>query len=220
MEQRIEVMMGFVPPRQLVQALHAIPQRVAVQHEARARHDVGPVACLVLLEQEEALVLLRHQPLDRPFDVWLPAIANRTVRARPAHVIDRDQPPQGCIDATDVPEVGPGAIGLDVLGDLSVRRLPGGERVEARDRAEFERRDAAAGHRERADGCVAAEDTSVGARIGCIAAPCGKDAMRRQIVVQQPQRFVRATIEQVSVVVGCCRVLVPQCERRTVYPLE
>ena len=38
-KQRVEVMMGFVPLRQFVQALHAIPQRVAVQHETRARHE-------------------------------------------------------------------------------------------------------------------------------------------------------------------------------------
>ncbi|MNC99838.1 hypothetical protein D3C83_182570 [compost metagenome] len=55
--------------RQAVQALDQVPQRVAVQHEARPRHDVGPVARLVLLQQEEALMFLRVEPLHGERDL-------------------------------------------------------------------------------------------------------------------------------------------------------
>src|SRR6185503_17188938 len=54
--------------RQVEEPLDAIPESVRVQHEARARHDVGPIAGLVLLEQIEALMLLRAEPLQRERD--------------------------------------------------------------------------------------------------------------------------------------------------------
>ena len=63
-EQVVEVVARRLGVGQRVAALDLVPQRVAVQHVARARHDVGPVAGLVLLQQPEALVLLRQQPGD------------------------------------------------------------------------------------------------------------------------------------------------------------
>ena len=65
-EQLVEVLAGRRGVRQRVQALDLVPQRVAVEHEARARHDVRPVARLVLLQQGEALVLLAQQPGRSP----------------------------------------------------------------------------------------------------------------------------------------------------------
>ncbi len=94
---------------QRVEPLHAVPQRVRVQHEARARHDVGPVARLVLLQQEESLVLLREEPVDRFLHLRLPAPLQTRHGAVPSHVIHRDEPPQRGVDAPQVPEVGVGA---------------------------------------------------------------------------------------------------------------
>ena len=64
MEQLVEIRPRLLGALEAVELFDAVPQRVGVEHEARARHDVGPVARLVLLQQEEALVLLRLQPLD------------------------------------------------------------------------------------------------------------------------------------------------------------
>ena len=69
MEQAVEVRARRCGVRQAEEPFHAIPERVRVQHEARARHDVGPVAGLVLLEQIEALMLLRAEPVKRQRDL-------------------------------------------------------------------------------------------------------------------------------------------------------
>ena len=83
MEQAVEVRARGRRVRQREEALHVIPERVRVQHEARARHDVRPVAGLVLLEQEEALMLLREQPLQRQRDLASVA-AQQAARGRAA----------------------------------------------------------------------------------------------------------------------------------------
>ena len=68
-EELIEIPLRLGCARQPMHTLHDVPQRVRVEHEARPRHDVGPVARFVLLQQMEALVLLARQPDDRPLDV-------------------------------------------------------------------------------------------------------------------------------------------------------
>ncbi len=78
MEQPVEIVQRLRRMLQSVQLLHEIPERVRVEHESRARHDVGPVAGLVLLQEEEALVLLRQQPLQGEPD------AARVTLAQPA----------------------------------------------------------------------------------------------------------------------------------------
>lgn len=178
MKQMVEVMVRVVPARQIERRLHAVPQRVRVQHETRARHDVGPVVRLVLLQQEETLVLLRSEPLQRALDVGLPALACDGSAA--AQVIDRDQPPQRRVDAAQIPEARVAVFGIDVLRDLPVRRLRPRQRIEARDRPFLERRHATARHREHAHAGVAPEDSRVTALVRHGAAPRGEDALRRQ----------------------------------------
>ena len=177
-----------------VTALHLVPQGVGVEHIPRARHDIGPVAGLVLLQQPEALVLLRQQPADRALDPGLPAPGRHAARA--AHVVHRDQPPQGRIDAAEVPEVGVAAFGVDILRDLAIGRLLRDQRLEARHRALLQRVDAAAAHRHRADGGIAPEDAGVAARLRRFGPAGGQDAVRRQVSLQQGQRGVRAVVDQ------------------------
>src|SRR6185437_14513708 len=64
-EKTVEVVARLLAAIQPVAALDGIPQRVGIEHESRPRHDVGPVAGLVLLQQKEALMLLREKPLQR-----------------------------------------------------------------------------------------------------------------------------------------------------------
>ena len=103
-EQVIEVMARHLAVGQREASLDLVPQRVAVEHVARARHDVGPVAGLVLLQQPEVLVLLRQQPADGARD-RIGASARRDGAVAP-HVVHRDQPPQRRVDAAEIPEVG------------------------------------------------------------------------------------------------------------------
>ena len=63
MEEPVEIL---ARPRRVVDAkepLHEIPQCIRIENEAGARHDVGLVAGLILLQQIEALMLLRQEPL-------------------------------------------------------------------------------------------------------------------------------------------------------------
>jgi hypothetical protein len=62
-------------------------------------------------------------------------------------VINGDQPPQGRVDAAEIPEVGVVPLRIDVLRDLAVVGLLGAKGVQARDGAVFKRVDAAAAHR-------------------------------------------------------------------------
>lgn len=49
MEQSVEVIVGFSTMPDAEQLFHVVPQRVRIQHESRPRHDIGPIAGLVLL---------------------------------------------------------------------------------------------------------------------------------------------------------------------------
>jgi len=172
-----------------VQALHEVPQRVRVEHEPRARHDVGPVARLVLLEEKEALVLLGLQPSDRAFDL----------RGKPplqAQGRDGDQPPQRRVDAAEVPEIGLTAPRIDELGDLAVRRLVRGERGEALRRGGGKRGVARERHADGADRAIAAEDRGVAARAGARARVRRQDPLRREVPGEQPQRADAAFLDE------------------------
>src|SRR5580704_10461991 len=68
MKESVEVVERRHLVLEAIQLLHEVPERVRVQHEPRARHDVGPVAGLVLLQQKESLVLLGQQPLQGQVD--------------------------------------------------------------------------------------------------------------------------------------------------------
>ncbi len=98
-------------PRERDSGLHGSPQRVGVEHVARkARHDVGPVAGLVLQQPEETLVLLAFRPRGS-----LRLIRSRAAtsiggarRAQPCRgaaswSTDGDQPPQRGVDAAQIP---------------------------------------------------------------------------------------------------------------------
>src|SRR5690606_38993737 len=121
-----------------VETLHEIPQRVRVEHETGPRHDVRPIARLVLLQQAETLMLLREQPAERPLDVGAQAASEPRMRAEPVETVDRDEPPQRRVDAADVPEIRLARHGVDELRYLPVRRLMLGERIDAGGRAALE----------------------------------------------------------------------------------
>src|SRR5690606_15394991 len=92
-EQPIEVGSRLGRARQVEEHLHAIPKRVRVQHEARARHDVGPVACFVLLQQMEPLVLLREKPARGALYVFAMAAQETSRKARAIEKLGAEQPP-------------------------------------------------------------------------------------------------------------------------------
>ncbi len=136
MKQAVEVGAGVRGAIQAVTALDGVPQRVGVEDETRARHDIGPIAGLVLLQQEEALVLLGEQPLQGELDSARVVARHRpcaepSLRAAVEEVAGQ-QPPERGIDAAQVPEIGFAGARLDELRDLAVRGLMGGQGVESR----------------------------------------------------------------------------------------
>src|SRR5262245_59693047 len=120
MEKLVGVAPRLVRLWQRAEPLDEMPERVRVQHEATARHDVGPVARFVLLQQEEALVLLTGEPVDRPLDVQRPAFPEPALRAKSVEERDGGEPPERGVDAAEVPEIRFSAGSVDELRDLAV----------------------------------------------------------------------------------------------------
>src|SRR5262245_15883830 len=109
MEQPVEARAGLRRSRQIEKSFDAIPECVRVEHEARPRHDVGPIAGLVLLQQVEALMLLRAEPLQRERDFGS-VTAQQTalppeLREPLVDESERDEPPERRVDAAQVPEI-------------------------------------------------------------------------------------------------------------------
>src|SRR5262245_54056467 len=119
MEQPVEARARRRGVRQIEQPFDAIPERIRVQHESRPRHDVSPIAGLVLLQQVEALVLLSTEPLERERDLASMAAQQAAPAAalRETLVEQRecDEPPERCVDTAQVPEIGFAAVGCDEL---------------------------------------------------------------------------------------------------------
>src|SRR5688572_3708099 len=108
MKQTVEVCARRGSVRQREEPFHAIPKRVRIQHETRARHDVGPIAGLVLLEQMEALMLLSAEPLESQ-RYLAPVTAQQAAPALREPLVEqreRDEPPQRRIDAPQIPKIG------------------------------------------------------------------------------------------------------------------
>src|SRR5690606_38372962 len=183
-----------------VEALHEIPQRVRVQHEPRARHDVGPIARLILLQQTKTLMFLREQPAERPLDARPQAASEAWMRAEPVETIDRDEPPQRRVDAADVPEIGFARRGIDELRDLPVRSLMLAERLDAGGCAALEIAVARKRHPERANRRVAREHSRVAALLGLARRRRGEHTGRGQIALQQLDRARAARLEQIRFV--------------------
>src|SRR5260370_40656575 len=104
MEQPVEVLTGLSCMRDSVEPLDENATRVGIENEPRSRHDVGPIAGLVLLQEIETLMLLRQQPLNGKSDAF--RVPPPQSAGAPAAIQERQgyQPPQGRIDASEIPE--------------------------------------------------------------------------------------------------------------------
>src|SRR5579859_6487945 len=185
MEQPVEVLMCLPGMCDSVEPLDEIPQCVGIEYEARTRHDVRPVAGLVLLQQPESLMLLRQQPLNGKSDALrVPppqsACASSTIQERQGN-----QPPQRRIDASEIPEVRLLPLRIDELRDLSVRRLMFCQGVQTRCGCMLQILVARQCHPDRTHGCVAPEYGGVAAFAGAGSGRCREDAVGSQIPLQQ-----------------------------------
>src|SRR5690242_18413021 len=104
---------------QPVHTLHVIPERVGVEHEPGRRHDVGPVARLVLAQQLQTWMLLTLQPCQRSSDARFRRRQRPRSRRDLFELSHRYQPPKRSVDAADIPEVGI-VQRLDELWNLTV----------------------------------------------------------------------------------------------------
>ncbi len=193
-EEVVEMVLRVLRLAEREAALDVEPQGIGVEHVARARHDVRPVAGLVLLQQPEMLVLLREQPADGTLDAVRPAAGAH--RAVAAHVVHRDQPPERGIDAAQVPEIRIASFRIDVFGNLAVGGLLRGQGIEAGHGALLQGRHAAAAHRHDAHGRVAPEDPRVAPRHRRRGAARGQDAVGREVAFEQREGGFRTGIDQ------------------------
>ena len=161
-----------------------------------ARHDVGPVAGLVLLQQEESLVLLGLEPLERLGDARRQPAAQPPGGAAPLEEVERDQPPKRGVDAAEVPEVGLPAAHVDELGDLAVAGLVLGEGQQSGCGLLLEHWVARQRHADCADRGVAPENRHVAALFGSRVRGCGEDALRREVFSQQRYGALAAGLDQ------------------------
>ena len=203
-EQVVEVLVSRRRARQRVQALDLVPQRVAVEHEARARHDVRPVARLVLLQQGEALVLLAQQPGNRPLHIVLQPCAQAAVRGAPVEEVHGEQPPQRRVDAAQVPEIRLVAARVHELRDLPVGRLVCGQGQQAGGGLLLQASGSAQRHPQGAHGGVPGEHCAVAARAGPRARRGRQDAVGGEIALQQLDRVGPALLDQPGVIVWRC----------------
>ena len=196
MKQSIEIVQRLGRSPEAVELLHEIPQSVCVEHESRARHDVRPVAGFILLQQKEALMLLRRQPLNRELDargISPPQPARTLLPIQQRH---RDQPPQGRIDAPQIPEIRLLTLQVHEFGNLSVGRLVPRQGVEAQGSCALQRRISRQGHSDGANRGVASEYGRVAA-LFCARAGRGRQhTAGGQISLQECDRPRMAGLDQ------------------------
>jgi hypothetical protein len=121
------------------------------------------------LQEEEALVLLREQPLEGEFDALRVAFAQ-------IEICQGDQPPQRRVDATQVPEVGLALLQVDELRDLPIRGLVPGQRVQAGRRRALQLLITGHSHAERAHRRIPPEDRCIPACRGALARGRGQNS--------------------------------------------
>ena len=198
-----------------VAPLDVMPQCIRIEHEARARHDVGPVARLILLQQPQALMLLREQPLDGESDARGIAPLEPTRQTTTVEEIQGDEPPQRRVDAAEVPEIRLALLRCNELGDLAILRLMPRKGAQRHHRCPLERRIARSGHAEGADGGIAPEDGRVAALLGACARRCRKDAGRSEIALQQRDGAIVTLGEQAGFA-GAARLATPPAQSLSV----
>ena len=142
-----------------------------------------------------------QQPGDGSIDFGLPAPL--AARQRAAHVVDAATNHHSV--ASMQPRYQKSALAVfsvDVLRDLPIGGLMGGQRVQAVQCALLERGDTAAVHRQHAHRRIAPEHARVASRLGRRGGASRKNATRRQVLLQQLKRRAGACVDKA----GLCRV--------------
>ena len=139
-EERVEVGPRLLRAGDRVRPFHVVPQGIGVENEPGPGHDVGPVAGFVLLQQPDLLVLLAQKPTERGVDPPAEPLLDAILGKVPRPERDGCEPPEGRVDAPEVPEVGLPAFRGDEIRDLPVLRLVAREEFQPGHRAFPERR--------------------------------------------------------------------------------
>ncbi len=184
MEKSVEILVRLRSMLDAVEALHEVPQGVRIQHESRSRHDVGPVAGLVLLQQKETLMLLRQQPLNRQLDTLGILPPQPAGTAAPIQECQRNQPPQSRIDAPQIPEIRFLPLQVNEFRNLSVRRLVFRQSVQTRRGRTFQQLVTGQRHPDCTHGGVPPEYRGITAFTGSRTGRGGQDAGGHQISLQ------------------------------------
>jgi hypothetical protein len=189
-EQMVEMVTRLFRPRQSVSLLDVIPQGIGVKHESGARHDVGPVAGLVLLQQMQPWMFLALQPGDGAPHVRLQLLFQCRIRGMPGDEIHRHQPPQGGVDAAHVPEIRLVPFDVDILGNLAVFGLMPRQRQQAVLGALHQLGVAAQDHGQCTNGGISPKDTVIAPTLRLFGSRRRQNSIGRQITMKQPQCFL------------------------------
>src|SRR5260370_22024855 len=155
-----------------------------IENEPCARSDVGQGAGLVLLKEEETLLPLRQQPLNRELDALRILPPQPTGTAAPIEKSQCNQPPQCRIDTPQIPEISLLPLQIHELRNLSVRCLVFRQCVQTRCGGTLQRSIAGHRHPDRTYGSVSPEYCGIAAFAGPRTAGSGQDAGRRQTALQ------------------------------------
>ena len=158
--------------------------------------------------RKKALVLLRLQPLNRAARRCAASAPSSRAPLARRTCVHRDQPPQRGVDAAQVPEVGIAAA-RDRRTWGSGRSAPATPPARRRLATApcFERRHAAAAHRQHADRGVAPEDARVAPRLGGLRRglaarmPCGVRHASSNRTDSCAQRSISSSSERAA---RCC----------------
>jgi len=124
-------------------------------------------------------MLLAAQPRESALDFHREAHAENRLSSPRVEKTQGDQPPQGGIDAAEIPEVGLSTLDVHKLGDLAVLRLMSSQSFKAGCRALLKHCIPGERHADRAHSGVAGEDRGVPAGARPLAGSRRKDAVRR-----------------------------------------
>src|SRR5579885_1372829 len=156
-------------------------------------------------------MLLREEPLQR--ELYAPRAPPARGRQTPIEEVQREQPPERRVDATEVPEIrfaaglraaaasasAPGMASgdrRDEFGDLPVRGLMLSERLESYGGRPCELGIPAKGHADGADGRIPSEDGRISPAAGTPAGGGGEDARGCHIAAQEVDRSGTAGLDQ------------------------
>src|SRR4051794_32022545 len=99
-KEQVDIIPGDTVSGKVIEGFDPIPECIGMKHEAGPGHNIGPVACFILLQEIPALVLLALQPANCLRQLRRQLSGKLISRNSSIKKIDGNEPPEGGIDTT------------------------------------------------------------------------------------------------------------------------